>query len=190
MQHRIAKMLTNLLLIGDKKNSNENILILYGIEVFLNEFTKIIVSLILGILLGIGYETVFTVLMLLILRRIGGGRHFRTNYECFMISVLILVGVPKFAYIINKSVNFSYNNLIFLVLVEIVFIALQVPYKARPLIGNSLFMNKFIVIIIYLVCVVACIIISNYIMFLIICLITLVQIFSDLHIPSVFKNRL
>ena len=49
MQHRIAKMLTNLLLIGDKKNSNENILILYGIEVFLNEFTKIIVSLILGI---------------------------------------------------------------------------------------------------------------------------------------------
>ena len=69
MQHRIAKMLTNLLLIGDKKNSNENILILYGIEVFLNEFTKIIVSLILGILLGIGYETVFTVLMLLILRK-------------------------------------------------------------------------------------------------------------------------
>ena len=77
----IAKQITKMEF--EMKEDKFNILV-YGIEVFLNEAIKVVVIVCLGILMDKLRLIIFSMIFLLILRRYVGGNHFSNNKICLL----------------------------------------------------------------------------------------------------------
>ena len=75
------------------KEDKFNILV-YGIEVFLNEAIKVVVIVCLGILMDKLRLIIFSMIFLLILRRYVGGNHFSNNKICLLYSVTSTTIIP------------------------------------------------------------------------------------------------
>ena len=100
IQHEVAlKIATYLEREKAKKedvSENELVILTYGIEVFLNEFIKIIIAVILGILLGEILLVLYSIVFLLLIRRYSGGIHFESNLICLLYSLVAIVVMPVF----------------------------------------------------------------------------------------------
>lgn len=123
LQHHIAKNIAKKL--GLKNEEKENQLwIIYGIEVFLNEFFKLICALILGIVFHILPEVIFSTILLLTLRHFAGGRHFKNNFICFIVSVFTLF----FPGIVIPYISISNKKIIFISILEIILFMIYAPF--------------------------------------------------------------
>lgn len=87
----IAKQITKMEF--EMKEDKFNILV-YGIEVFLNEAIKVVVIVCLGILMDKLRLIIFSMIFLLILRRYVGGNHFSNNKICLLYSVTSTTIIP------------------------------------------------------------------------------------------------
>ncbi len=94
LQHYMAVGIANLLDENKEQDTDEKLLLIYGIEVFLNEFLKVIFAWILGGILDVLPLIMFGTGYLILLRYYAGGKHFGSNGACFVFSVFMLVPVP------------------------------------------------------------------------------------------------
>ena len=83
LQHCMAVGIANLLDENKEQDVEDKLFLIYGIEVFLNEFLKIAFALMLGGILGALPLVLFGTVYLILLRRYAGGRHFQSNGACF-----------------------------------------------------------------------------------------------------------
>ena len=67
-------------------SESERIIITYGLEVFLNNFIKLIIYLITGIVCNIFMETVIAIVTLAILRVLSGGYHSQSDLSCLILT--------------------------------------------------------------------------------------------------------
>lgn len=94
---------------------------------FLNEFLKILCAWIIGGLLHILPEVIFSTILLLLLRKFAGGQHFKSNIVCFIVSVATLV-CPVLMSILFERVVSTFWILI-ICIVEMVMIFSFSPYN-------------------------------------------------------------
>ena len=93
-QHKLAITIANFLDDDTSRQDTNHILLIYGIEVFLNEFLKLVVSLLIAWLIGLLPQAAFASVYLLLLRRYAGGRHFESNLACSLFSFTVIVIFP------------------------------------------------------------------------------------------------
>lgn len=91
LQHKIAVWLAGMLETKQNETEENTLLFIYGIEVFLNEFFKVAAAWGIGLLAGRLKEAVFATFFLLIMRNVAGGKHFKSNFICFITSVMAIV---------------------------------------------------------------------------------------------------
>lgn len=175
LQHLLAVKLAKYI-IGE--HEEKAIVVTYGIEVFLNEFLKLAVALIIGVAIGKLWLVLFTAIYLLIMRRLIGGRHFKSNILCFIVSLAVLVEVPYIASITTtKNLEILYTGL---VLGSIILVFQSDVIRQK----------KIQVLVIYLGVSIFLIIIKNYILLKIIVMLTYVVIIAVIRIPFARKNTL
>lgn len=118
IQHSIAEYLSGIIS-NEQDKPEDRILVTYGIEVFLNEFTKFMVACVLGAIIGqlplILYETIY----LLLMRRYTEGLHFQSNVACFAFTEIAVVLIPFIG--IHLHFSFILFLIIFLVVGIILF---------------------------------------------------------------------
>jgi accessory gene regulator B len=100
------------------RDPEENQVIQYGMELFLDNVIKIIVILFIGIILGKGFESVVVLLTFCSLRLQAGGIHAKTNLGCgfsaFLIWAVSILGDIYF------DVNVLFLPYIYIVAVSII----------------------------------------------------------------------
>ncbi len=109
-------------------NEEKEVVIEFGVRLLIGEIPKIILLIIIGFLLGIGWYTVIMFFLLAPYRGATGGFHLKTHTGC-MITTTILYLVPI---LLAKTIIIT-NNIIFysmisvLAVMSIIFIAKYVP---------------------------------------------------------------
>ena len=94
LQHKLAVTIASVLDDDTPKQDTNHILLTYGIEVFLNEFLKLAISLLIAWPMGLLPQAAFASVYLLLLRRYAGGRHFESNLVCSLFSFTVIVLFP------------------------------------------------------------------------------------------------
>ena len=125
IQHALAVRIANYLDAETAQDTKEKVLLTFGIEVFLNEFLKIVLILLLAILFGEVPVVLLSITYFLLLRRYAGGRHCKTNLKCYMASVLTLLVLPIMA--INITIPYIVTGII--IIVEMIVLVKGLPQK-------------------------------------------------------------
>lgn len=123
LQHIMAEKIAQMLGANDE-NEEERLWIIFGIEVFLNEFFKILCACVLGIWLKILQEVIFSITFLLLLRKFAGGRHFESNFLCYIVSIATII-CPT---LIGTCMDFPINVIRAICILEVLFFAFYAPY--------------------------------------------------------------
>lgn len=86
LQHKLAELLV-LPLQDGRESAEEHALLVYGIEIFLNEFIKVIIIFLFAALVGEVKIATIGTCYLLLARRCSGGRHFNSNAACTLFTI-------------------------------------------------------------------------------------------------------
>ena len=76
-------------------SESERIVITYGLEIFLNNFIKLIIYLITGFMCNIFSETIIAIVILGGLRILSGGYHSQSDLGCLLLPSLPSFLLPK-----------------------------------------------------------------------------------------------
>lgn len=100
LQHAVAVRMSDWIC-ENENTEEEKAFVTYGVEVFLNEFSKMIVALLLGMLFRIFWVVFFETVFLILLRRYAAGAHFQNNAMCFCFTECVLVVIPVIVSVAN-----------------------------------------------------------------------------------------
>lgn len=148
IQHEIAKKIATFLE-RDRIKKNEDIaerliILTYGIEVFLNEFIKFLIAVIVGIILGEIKIVLCAIIYLVLIRRYSGGFHFNSNLVCILYTLVDLLVMP----IIGRRIEITIWVPIVLVVIEV--LAFLIFVKKRQNEDNkSLIIRKVKLLTVY-----------------------------------------
>ena len=84
----------------------ERLKIKYGIQLILNMLTKILVSFLIGAIIGLFMETLLLVLFFGIIRLYSGGAHYDSDKMCWIVTVAIFVGGALFSNVVDMNIYF------------------------------------------------------------------------------------
>lgn len=131
------KVVNRLMINISKKNNFDSIKldeIKYGLYGIYTLVTKSIVIISLAIILGIFKEFIIFLLFYSLLRSVGFGCHARTNWQCWLMSTLLLIGIP---FVFNK-INLNNNLLVILWIIFFVNYTIFCPAdtEKRPMINK------------------------------------------------------
>lgn len=132
LQHNLAKWIASY--INDESDSEEEIaLTTYGIELFMNEFLKVVLIFIVAMLVGQVKMAVIGTTYLFIARRLSGGRHFESNVVCTLFTLLTALVGPLIIFKVSIPTAMRIGIVIF----EILMILAFVPYtKEGDVLGD------------------------------------------------------
>ena len=96
LQHKLAVKLAEIIDKNGTEESNmeERMLLIYGIEIFLNEFLKLMFILLFAIIVNKAGEAVFFMVYLLVARKLAGGRHCKNNLMCLLVTFFTAFAAP------------------------------------------------------------------------------------------------
>ncbi len=94
MQHTLAVKIANFLDGNSADETEEKLLLTFGIEVFLNEFLKAVAILALAAYMGVFPITCFSMIYLLSLRKYARGKHCNSNIKCYLVTFFTTLVVP------------------------------------------------------------------------------------------------
>lgn len=86
LQHKLAELVA-MPFVDGKESEEEQALFIYGIEIFLNEFLKVIFIFLIAVLVGKIKIAALGTSYLLLARRCSGGRHFKSNIACTLFTI-------------------------------------------------------------------------------------------------------
>lgn len=92
LEHKLALIITKWMNKFYPRDAKEQVVIVYGIEVFIDNIFKLLVYLLVAIYLGILKESVIMFLLFTGLRKSAGGMHFDKNIVCFLFTGIVIVG--------------------------------------------------------------------------------------------------
>ena len=84
--HDLSEKIMRRLRVRRQYSDNEYIVIMYGLELFLNTMLKLVVYLIAGFVCGKFLETLAIIVIWVSLRSCSGGKHAKTDLGCFLLS--------------------------------------------------------------------------------------------------------
>ena len=172
IQHNLAVAIANLLKQEDD-SKEDKLLLVYGIEVFLNEFLKLV-----ALFLGILPEVMFATVEFLLLRHYAGGKHFESNAVCFIVSVLSMI-LPA---IIGKCIDFEIEILVVLNILICLFLIIYAPLNEKKLLSrHEKFARKISSIVIYGIAVIVAELLGGAQYFNIVWLIGVIEVISILQ---------
>ncbi len=145
LQHALAVGIANYLDAETAPDTKEKVLLTFGIELFLNEFLKLVLILLLAVLLGEFPVVLLSTIYFLLLRRYTGGRHCKTNLKCYMATILTLLVLP----ILAVNITLPYQVIGLLVVVETI---LMIKGLSQEVDKKSLFIVFCIGVILGFVC--------------------------------------
>lgn len=146
LQHCMAVGLANILDDNKEQDTEEKLLLVYGIEVFLNEFLKIACAWLLAWGLGELSLVIFGTIYLTLLRRYAGGKHFKSNATCFIFSIFSLVPVP----VLGVNIHFSFMFQVSIFLIGVLLLWIFAPAKmGKNISENDRLRKKWTTLIVY-----------------------------------------
>ncbi|MBD5545409.1 MAG: hypothetical protein HDR01_14510 [Lachnospiraceae bacterium] len=148
LQHKIAVWIAGHLETKQNESKENTLLFIYGIEVFLNEFYKLITAWGIGLLVGKLKEVVFATFFLLLMRNIAGGIHFKSNFICFITSVMAIV-LPS---VIGSFFILPMEYFFIIFSIECITLFIVSPYfKNNSLRGIQKWVRKSVIVYIYII---------------------------------------
>ena len=106
LQHNLAEWIA--CLFKEQSDSEvERALIVYGIEIFLNEFLKLLFVLFIALLTGELKIAILDTTYLLLARRYSGGKHFESNVMCTLFTVFTAFVGPLLAVKVDMPLWFQ-----------------------------------------------------------------------------------
>lgn len=157
IQHALAVRIANYLDTETAQETKEKVLLTFGVELFLNEFLKLVLILLLAVLLGEVPIVLLSTIYFLLLRRYAGGRHCKTNLKCYMASIMTLLVLPILA--VNISLPYIATGI--MIIVEMIVLVKGLPQKVNKkrlfivfcigimlgyILGDLSYMNALIVV--------------------------------------------
>lgn len=177
IQHNLAVAIANLLK-QDEDSKEDKLLLVYGIEVFLNEFLKLVCAWLLALFIGILPEVIFATVEFILLRHYAGGKHFESNAVCFIVSVLSMI-LPA---IIGKCIDFEIEILVVLNILICLFLIIYAPLNEKKLLSrHEKFARKISSIVIYGIAVIVAELLGGAQYFNIVWLIGVIEVISILQ---------
>lgn len=176
IQHNLAVAIANLLK-QDEDSKEDKLLLVYGIEVFLNEFLKLACAWFLALFMGILPEVIFATVEFLLLRHYAGGKHFESNAVCFSVSILSMI-LPAF---IGKYIDFEIEMLVILNILVCLFLIIYAPLNQKKLLSrHEKCARKILSIVIYGIAVIVAKILGGAQYFNIVWVIGVIEVISIL----------
>lgn len=145
MQHTIATKIAEVLEDGTETDQDK-ILLIYGIETILNDILKDIMCVMISILLGCWQIVIFNILSLKVLRKYGGGYHFKKNTICWIASLSSVFPMALFGKNFILPIFFKF----ILVIIEGGIIIAYAPKKNRIKIKSEKYIYKYATFIIFM----------------------------------------
>lgn len=118
------KLATELNFDKDKKD-----VVTYGIFALLQIVTSILLTAVVGFILGVCFKAIIVSFIIVIYRKYAGGVHASTPNKCLIISVIVSV-FPIF--IVKKYVEFINLNMVLLIIFIIFIFSYYMVYKYAP----------------------------------------------------------
>lgn len=127
LQHKLAEQIAVCMdgYSNEEEKQEEHILLVYGIELFLNEFLKILLIFIIALFMGEGKVAVFFMAYVIIARRVSGGKHFKSNFMCTIFTTFTCYIGP----LLCKQSRLPIELQIVVIILEILGIFLLIPYE-------------------------------------------------------------
>lgn len=125
LQHTLAVGIANYLDTETSLDTKEKVLLTFGIELFLYEFLKLVLIILLAILMGEFPVVLLSTLYFLAIRRYVGGKHCKTNLKCYLVSILTLLVLP----ILASNITFPLLITILLVVTETILLVRGLPQE-------------------------------------------------------------
>lgn len=101
--------------------------ITYGIQLIIGELPKMLLLLIIGFLLGIGWYTVFTYIALIPYRAASGGFHLKTHLGCILGSSVFYYGIIYLSKFLVLNSLQKYILILFALIFGIIMVSLYAP---------------------------------------------------------------
>ncbi len=117
MHHKLAIKIARILDADNVVDSEDKVLLIFGIEVFLNEFLKIAIIFIVAAFIGQLTITLFATVYLLILRKYAKGKHCNSNLKCYVITIITTCILPIICVNINLPIEVSITMIILITVV-------------------------------------------------------------------------
>ncbi len=92
MEHKIALWIAKRFNQSCERTELEQIKMVYGLEIVLDNVLKLLAILVISLVLGIFKEAMFVLVGFGVLRLKAGGFHFDKNIFCWLVSILITIG--------------------------------------------------------------------------------------------------
>lgn len=105
------------------KDQEECVVIQYGLELFFDNISKLILIQIIGCVVGKGIETFVILLVFCLLRLQAGGFHAKSNLKCTL-GMLVIWGVPL---VVDHYIHIVDHVLIFIFILTAVVILIYAP---------------------------------------------------------------
>ena len=151
MIHKISNKILELIS-SDTKTEDEKEILLFGITRIVEDIPKTIGIIIIGIVLGIVKEIAIVTLVIMLYKTLTGGVHAKTNWGCFIYSVvfyLVIIYTSKFLIFTSISKYGVYAIIYFFSLYTIyVYVPADVPEipKVNINLRNSLKVKAIIML--------------------------------------------
>lgn len=104
-----------------------------GIEIFLNNISKLIVVYVLAIVLGVIWQTLAVNIAFMVIKRCSFGVHALSNTVCTLVCVVAFVAVPWFTY--GMGIGNIAVACIFAYVIAVLYRYAPADTKRRPLVG-------------------------------------------------------
>lgn len=146
-QHKLAESLAASLE-ENMESKEEQALLVYGIELFLNEFLKIVLILGIAAMAGELKLAIFYTSYLLIARKCSGGKHFGSNIICMLFTFLTAYIIPMAGTMVTLPLWLQVS----MGLIETGLIFIYVPYikKGKEITKEQKRKRKIAMLIVFL----------------------------------------
>ncbi|RDU24636.1 accessory gene regulator ArgB-like protein [Anaerosacchariphilus polymeriproducens] len=162
-EHMLALKLTKWMNRFYPREECEQVVIAYGIEVFIDNIFKLIVYMFIAIYLGIVKESILMLLLFAILRKLAGGMHFDKNIVCFLVTGIFIVGGAYLSKII--SINYIISSIVLLISGLILLKYAPSGTKKNPVVPEKMKPLKIKTVITFVVYVITAIILKDKILY-------------------------
>lgn len=141
----------------------EQVVIAYGIEIFIDNIFKLIAYMLAAIYLGIVKESILMLVLFGLLRYLAGGIHFDKNIVCFLVTGIFIVGGAYLSKLI--SIPYIISDVVLLISGFMLFQYAPSGTKKNPIIPEKMKPLKIKTVITFLIYVITAVILKDKVLY-------------------------
>lgn len=162
MYGKISNKITNYLVKNNSIHFDEKDFYAYCINGLIEYSLNILTTIIIGVAVGMLFETLFYLLLIIPLRRVAGGFHAKTAVTCYIFSMLMFLGTIFGARFLSTNELFiKFSPFLFIFIPVIIFMLTPVESVNKKIYKQERILQKKIILVSLIFCIFAFFILLN-----------------------------